>query len=108
SAHTINTKDTEEATQVFMRDSVPLIYRCGPAELLSGLYSAFYELWRERFESVTLSLSPQLTCEMRTSDSQVEQTMRLSQKFEFSASHRLHNPTMSDEENLKVFGKCSN
>lgn len=26
----------------------------------------------------------------------------------FSASHRLFNPKFSDEENLKVFGKCSN
>ena len=33
---------------------------------------------------------------------------RLSQKFEFSASHRLFNPKFSDEENLKTFGKCSN
>jgi 6-pyruvoyltetrahydropterin/6-carboxytetrahydropterin synthase len=33
---------------------------------------------------------------------------RLSQKFEFSASHRLFNAKFSDEENLKTFGKCSN
>lgn len=26
----------------------------------------------------------------------------------FSASHRLHNPNLSDEENLKIFGKCNN
>lgn len=26
----------------------------------------------------------------------------------FSASHRLHNPELSDEENLKIFGKCNN
>jgi len=34
--------------------------------------------------------------------------IRLSQKFEFSASHRLHNPTMSDETNRQTFGKCNN
>ena len=33
---------------------------------------------------------------------------RLSQKFEFSASHRLHNPQLSDEENRRTFGKCNN
>jgi 6-pyruvoyltetrahydropterin/6-carboxytetrahydropterin synthase len=33
---------------------------------------------------------------------------RLSQKFEFSASHRLHNPKLNDEENRKTFGKCNN
>lgn len=26
----------------------------------------------------------------------------------FSAAHRLFNPKFSDEENLKIFGKCSN
>ena len=34
--------------------------------------------------------------------------VRLSQKFEFSASHRLHNPKLSDAENRAAFGKCSN
>jgi 6-pyruvoyltetrahydropterin/6-carboxytetrahydropterin synthase len=34
--------------------------------------------------------------------------LRLSQKFEFSASHRLHNPALSDEENRTCFGKCNN
>jgi len=34
--------------------------------------------------------------------------VRLSQKFEFSASHRLHNPALSDEENRRHFGKCNN
>ena len=27
---------------------------------------------------------------------------------EFSASHRLHNPALSDEENTRLFGKCNN
>ena len=26
----------------------------------------------------------------------------------FSASHKLHNPNLSDEENRKIFGKCNN
>ena len=34
--------------------------------------------------------------------------IRLSQKFEFSASHRLHNPAISDEDNRRTFGKCNN
>lgn len=32
----------------------------------------------------------------------------LTQQFEFSASHRLHVPEWSDEENRRVFGKCNN
>jgi 6-pyruvoyltetrahydropterin/6-carboxytetrahydropterin synthase len=34
--------------------------------------------------------------------------VRLSQKFEFSASHRLHNPSLSDDDNRRTFGKCNN
>jgi 6-pyruvoyltetrahydropterin/6-carboxytetrahydropterin synthase len=32
----------------------------------------------------------------------------LSQRFEFSASHRLHCPDRSEEENRRLFGKCNN
>jgi len=34
--------------------------------------------------------------------------VRLSHKFEFSASHRLFNRDLSDDENCRLFGKCSN
>ena len=33
---------------------------------------------------------------------------RYSEKFEFAASHRLHNPELTDEDNRKRFGKCNN
>ena len=32
----------------------------------------------------------------------------LTQQFEFSAAHRLHCPSLSDEENRATFGKCNN
>lgn len=32
----------------------------------------------------------------------------VTQAFEFSAAHRLFSKHLSDEENLKVFGKCAN
>lgn len=32
----------------------------------------------------------------------------LTRRYMFSASHRLHNETMSAEENLALFGKCNN
>ncbi len=34
--------------------------------------------------------------------------VQLSQRFEFSAAHRLHCPSMSEEENRRTFGKCNN
>lgn len=32
----------------------------------------------------------------------------LTRKFEFSASHRIYDPSLSNEDNYKLFGKCSN
>jgi len=32
----------------------------------------------------------------------------ITRRFNFSASHRVYNPGLSDEENYKIYGKCSN
>jgi 6-pyruvoyltetrahydropterin/6-carboxytetrahydropterin synthase len=32
----------------------------------------------------------------------------LTRKASFSASHRMHNPELSDQENLEIYGKCNN
>ncbi len=37
-----------------------------------------------------------------------EWTMTLTRSYEFAASHRLHNPTLSEPENLELYGKCNN
>ena len=34
--------------------------------------------------------------------------IKVTQSFEFSAAHRLHCEGLSDEENRRLFGKCSN
>lgn len=34
--------------------------------------------------------------------------VRLSQMFEFAATHRLHSPALSEAENRAVYGKCNN
>jgi 6-pyruvoyltetrahydropterin/6-carboxytetrahydropterin synthase len=34
--------------------------------------------------------------------------VRLSKKYAFAASHRLHSPAMTDERNRDVYGKCNN
>ena len=33
---------------------------------------------------------------------------RLTRRYKFSASHRLHSPAMSEEENAELYGKCNN
>src|SRR5215471_19841707 len=34
--------------------------------------------------------------------------IELGRRYHFSASHRLHNPKLGDEENRRVYGKCNN
>ena len=35
-------------------------------------------------------------------------TIRLTRKYGFAASHRLHSRALSDEENRRTYGKCNN
>jgi 6-pyruvoyltetrahydropterin/6-carboxytetrahydropterin synthase len=34
--------------------------------------------------------------------------IRITRRVEFSAAHFYHNPNLSPEENLRIFGKCNN
>lgn len=34
--------------------------------------------------------------------------IELGRRYRFAASHRLHSPHLSEEENYRVFGKCNN
>src|SRR5688500_12600744 len=56
-------------------------------------------------DGVSLSLSPFLSYSCNAGE---QPMVRLSQKFEFSATHRLHTPALSDEENCRTYGKCNN
>ncbi len=56
-------------------------------------------------ERAELLLSPFLTWTFLESEPEM---IRLSQRFEFSAAHRLHDPGQSDEANRATFGKCNN
>lgn len=77
-----------------------------PETIVAGLVNLLQPSWPNlRLELLRLSLSPLLSF----SAAAVELPMvRLSQKFEFSATHRLHNPLLGPEENVRIFGKCNN
>jgi len=34
--------------------------------------------------------------------------LKATRRYPFSASHRLHSPQLSDEQNREIFGKCNN
>jgi 6-pyruvoyltetrahydropterin/6-carboxytetrahydropterin synthase len=42
------------------------------------------------------------------SEKEADSMVRLTRKYHFSTAHRLHSEKLSDEENLKIFGKCNN
>jgi len=58
-----------------------------------------------RLESLVLWITPYLSYAIVAGEPSM---VELTQCFEFSASHRLHVSSMSDEENQRVFGKCNN
>ena len=58
-----------------------------------------------RLESLQLSTTPFLSYTVRAEDPAM---VELTQCFEFSASHRLHVPELSDDDNRRIFGKCNN
>ena len=60
---------------------------------------------RTTVQQVRLALGPYLSVSCLASEKPM---IRLSQRFEFSASHRLHSSQLSDEENRRSFGKCNN
>jgi 6-pyruvoyltetrahydropterin/6-carboxytetrahydropterin synthase len=37
-----------------------------------------------------------------------ELKVELGRRYKFAASHRLHNPQFSEEENFRIYGKCNN
>lgn len=58
-----------------------------------------------RLERVTLKLTPTYSLAMNTAS---PDRVLLRQQFDFAAAHRLHTPSLSDEENRRRYGKCNN
>jgi 6-pyruvoyltetrahydropterin/6-carboxytetrahydropterin synthase len=74
--------------------------------LLVDLFVLLREQWPgATLTSLRLALSPFLSLSILAQELPM---VRLSQKFEFSATHRLHNPALRAEENSRLFGKCNN
>jgi 6-pyruvoyltetrahydropterin/6-carboxytetrahydropterin synthase len=77
----------------------------GGGRLLARLFDSLRDPWPGlTLEALRLRLSPLLSLGVFRREFPM---VRLSQKFEFCASHRLFNPAYSEQRNLEVFGKCS-
>ena len=58
-------------------------------------------------DAVELQLSPHTALATTAAHREADVTL-LHHTFEFAASHRLHDASLTDAENRKVFGKCNN
>jgi 6-pyruvoyltetrahydropterin/6-carboxytetrahydropterin synthase len=105
-----NIKDIDDAVRKL---AVPRVGRHvrertfgGGGRVVAELFDLLSAAWPgARLVSLRLNLSPFLALSAHASEHPM---VRLSQKFEFSATHRLHNPALSDEANVATFGKCNN
>jgi 6-pyruvoyltetrahydropterin/6-carboxytetrahydropterin synthase len=79
-----------------------------PQQVLSQLWSALMDAWPgARLDALQWGLTPLFSLTLLRGQ-QEEPMLRMSQKFEFAASHRLYNPAMDEQQNFSLFGKCSN
>lgn len=74
-------------------------------EVMRRVFGRLDETFRDQLAEVALQLTPMVSLTIRSDDMD---RVLIRQQYEFSAAHRLHVPTMSDEENRATFGKCNN
>jgi 6-pyruvoyltetrahydropterin/6-carboxytetrahydropterin synthase len=106
----VNIKDIDSAVR---ERAIPLVRRAcaerpaaDPADVLAEIVPSLDAgLGAGELRSVRWALSPYHSLEMARVDQGV---VLLRQKFDFSASHRLHTPALSEEENRRLYGKCNN
>jgi len=110
SGYLCNIKDIDNAVR---QSAIPLIeskiradaFGSG-AMVLADLFHVLRDAWPgTTLTSLRLALSPFVSLSILVQESPM---VRLSQKFEFSASHRLHNPALNAGQNSRLFGKCNN
>ena len=109
-SYLLNIKQVDEAVRGKVIPFVTELIRANAFGGGAGAAEGAFKMLRDAFrpvevESARWFLTPFLAYEVRRSELPM---VRLSQRFEFSASHRLHNPRFSDEENRRKFGKCNN
>lgn len=75
--------------------------------VVQRLFAALRDGWPGGLglDSLSLVLSPFLRLAVHAKEPSM---VHLTERFEFSAGHRLHNPAMSEEENRGTYGKCNN
>jgi len=104
-------RNIKEIDDVLRREAIPIVAdsirrRADPIAVPIELFERLKSGWPgASLEKLQLSLSPFLSVGCLAKEHPM---VRLSQRFEFSAAHRLHNAGLTDAENREAFGKCNN
>jgi 6-pyruvoyltetrahydropterin/6-carboxytetrahydropterin synthase len=106
SGYVVNIKQIDQAAR---RKALPLLEQSISQPSQAGatcrrLFESLQSVWAN-LERVQIGLSPYTSWSIQATEHPM---VRLSQKFEFSAAHRLHNPSLDAAANAKLFGKCNN
>jgi 6-pyruvoyltetrahydropterin/6-carboxytetrahydropterin synthase len=110
-AHTGYLRNIKDIDNVLRRKAIPIVAEAirrgaNPVSVPTELFDQLQSDWPgTSLEALQLSLSPFLSVGCLAKEHPM---VRLSQKFEFSAAHRLHNAGLTDAENREAFGKCNN
>ncbi|MEM6552524.1 MAG: 6-carboxytetrahydropterin synthase [Planctomycetota bacterium] len=102
----IDTAVREHALPV-LRDAIALAPADRPplAELMHRVADALQPPLNDSVATLDLALTPFVRLLLHTNHMQ---QVFLKQRYSFSAAHRLHVPSYSDQENRETFGKCNN
>ncbi|MEL6497799.1 MAG: 6-carboxytetrahydropterin synthase [Planctomycetota bacterium] len=105
----INIKDIDRAAKGTALRMIDEAFRSdrgrAPASLLPEIADTLSETLVAPLRSILWRLSPTFSLEIDMND---RAHAILRQQFDFAAAHRLHASELSEEENLRVFGKCNN
>jgi 6-pyruvoyltetrahydropterin/6-carboxytetrahydropterin synthase len=108
SGYLLNIKEIDRAVR---STALPIIQQAchsrpnlEPGELMPELLAALSVPLKELLSAVLWKVTPYYSVEMSVATTS---SVLLRQKFDFCASHRLHVPSLSTEENRALFGKCN-
>jgi len=76
-----------------------------PGELLPAILAAAITQVGPSVSGVRWDVTPYYWVHMSTG---ANNTIRLAQRFEFAAAHRLHSPDLTNEQNRSTYGRCNN
>jgi 6-pyruvoyltetrahydropterin/6-carboxytetrahydropterin synthase len=108
SGYLLNIKDIDRAVRAAVVPRVASACDAAqdaePGEILPMLLNPLAAELGGLLHALRWSLSPYYSVEMSVTEPRV---VLLRQRFDFAASHRLHAPTLTDDQNRAAFGKCN-